>query len=118
MSDEAKIEKIARVAHEVNRAYCEALGDKSQPAWADAPDWQQASARLGVKFHLATPEASASASHDSWYAQKEREGWVWGSVKNPDKKTHPCMVPFNSLPPEQQAKDFLFRGVVHAMKDL
>lgn len=27
---------IARVAHEVNRDYCQALGDDSQPAWENA----------------------------------------------------------------------------------
>lgn len=30
--------QIAQVCHEVNRAYCQALGDDSQPAWDDAPD--------------------------------------------------------------------------------
>ncbi len=29
--------EIARVAHLVNKAYCEALGDFSQPEWEDAP---------------------------------------------------------------------------------
>jgi hypothetical protein len=32
-----EIEEIAKVAHEVNRAYCQALGDFSQPKWEDAP---------------------------------------------------------------------------------
>ena len=30
-------EQIARVCHEVNRAYCKALGDESQLPWVDAP---------------------------------------------------------------------------------
>lgn len=34
------VEQIARMAHEANRAYCQALGDDSQPAWEDAPEWQ------------------------------------------------------------------------------
>ena len=45
-------EHIARVCHEVNRAYCEALGDTSQPAWEDAPEWQRKSAMKGVELHL------------------------------------------------------------------
>jgi hypothetical protein len=44
------IEQIARVAHEVNRSYCEALGDTSQPEWESAPQWQRESAMAGVKF--------------------------------------------------------------------
>lgn len=46
------IEQIARVCHEVNRAYCQALGDDSQPAWEDAPQWQRDSALLGVQLLL------------------------------------------------------------------
>ncbi len=107
---------IARVAHEINRAYCEALGDTSQPAWEDAPDWQRASAIAGVQFHLARPDAAASASHENWMQQKLADGWTYGPLKIPDLKQHPCLVPFEQLPREQQAKDFLFRAVVHALQ--
>ena len=109
-------EQIARVCHEVNRAYCEALGDMSQPKWEDAPQWQRDSAALGVKLHIENPEAGAQASHESWLAQKVSEGWVYGAVKNAELKQHPCMVPFAELPVAQQAKDYIFRGVVHALK--
>lgn len=109
------IEKIARVTHEANRAWCLANGDSSQPAWDDAPEWQRESAMSGVRFHLANPEAGASASHDEWLRHKEADGWVYGEVKDPEKKEHPCMVPFDQLPPQQQAKDRLFRAVVHAL---
>lgn len=108
-------EQIARVAHEVNRAYCQALGDHNQPAWEDAPQWQRDSAVLGVQLHTENPDAGPQASHDSWMAQKAAEGWVWGQRKLPDLKVHPCMVPFDALPREQQAKDYIFRGVVHAL---
>lgn len=109
---------IARVCHEVNRAYCTALGDFSQPAWEDAPLWQKDSALLGVKLHTSNPDASAAASHESWMAQKLAEGWGYGPVKDPTNKTHPCILPFNQLPVAQQAKDFIFRGVVHALTSL
>lgn len=107
--------QIARVCHEVNRAYCEALGDMSQPAWEDAPEWQRSSALLGVELHLHNPNAGPEASHESWMRQKVAEGWVCGFAKDPDLKTHPCIVPFNELPREQKAKDFIFRAVVHAL---
>ncbi len=112
-----KVHQIARVCHEANRVYCQAIGDDSQPTWDAAPDWQVDSAIVGVCFHLSSPDASASASHDSWMAQKVDDGWVYGEVKDPEKKTHPCIVPFSRLPVEQQMKDFIFRGIVHAMRD-
>lgn len=110
-----KEERIARACHEVNRAYCEALGDASQPAWEAAPEWQRDSAMLGVKLHTENPGAGPQHSHESWMAQKLADGWRHGAVKNPVEKTHPCIVPFDELPPAQQAKDFIFRAVVHAL---
>ena len=108
-------EQIAKVCHEVNRAYCEALGDHSQPAWEDAPQWQKDSAMLGVKLHTDT-DAGPEASHESWMAQKLADGWVHGDKKDPEAKTHPCITSFDQLPVEQQAKDFIFRAVVHALR--
>jgi hypothetical protein len=110
-----KIDDIARVCHEVNRAYCQALGDTSQLTWEDAPGWQKESAIIGVRLHISNPRAGAEQSHESWFAQKVADGWVYGPVKDPALKQHPCMVPFDKLPVEQQAKDYIFRAVVHAL---
>jgi hypothetical protein len=114
MNDQ-QIEGVARVCHEANKAWCEANGDNSQPAWSDAPDWQRSSAINGVRFHIGNPDAPASASHDSWMAEKVATGWVYGDVKDPEAKTHPCMVPFEELSAVQQAKDRLFKATVHAL---
>ena len=111
-----RIEEIARVAHQVNKAYCESLGDFSQVDWEQAPEWQRQSAFNGVIFQLQNPDAPASASHESWAAQKIAEGWGYGPVKDPEKKQHPCLMPFDLLPPEQKAKDHLFKGIVAALK--
>jgi hypothetical protein len=107
--------EIARIAHEVNRGYCAALGDHSQPAWEDAPDWQRASAVAGVRQILAHPETTPEQSHVSWLAQKTAEGWRYGEVKDPAAKTHPCFRPYAELPFEQRAKDYLFGAAVRAV---
>jgi len=106
--------QIARVCHEVNRAYCRAIGDDSQPPWEQASDWQRSSCEIGVKEHLdvgLTPEQS----HEIWMEDKRRAGWVYGPVKDPDRKEHPCIVPYAQLPQEQQVKDHLFAAVVRAL---
>lgn len=108
--------QIAQVAHEINKAYCESIGDNSQPSWADAPEWQKSSAINGVEFHLANPDASPSASHDSWLKQKQEEGWKYGKVKNAETKEHPCFVPYDELPVSQRSKDFLFKQIVHSLR--
>lgn len=111
------IEAIAKVCHEANRAFCEVLGDSPQVRWEECPDWQRESAIRGVQYVLDYPYAPASAQHDAWMVDKIRDGWVYGEVKDPEKKTHPCLVPFENLPPEQQAKDYLFRAICKAFVD-
>lgn len=111
-------EAVARICHEANRAYCQSIGDLSQLPWEQCPDWQCRSAINGVKFHLANPLANASASHESWLEEKRANGWTYGPVKDPEKKTHPCFVPFTALPVEQQAKDMLFKHIVDSLRHL
>ena len=109
------IRAAARVAHEVNRAYCATLGDMSQAPWAEAAEWQRVSAISGVLNVLQNPDMSPGDTHRNWLKDKEADGWILGPVKDPAKKEHPCMVPFEDLPPDQQAKDHLFLAAVKAI---
>lgn len=113
-----KVLAIAQVAHLINLAYCTALGDTSQPAWEDAPEQRRASILAGVQMHIDNPEATPEQSHESWLAAKIADGWTYGEVRDDEKKQHPCCVPYTQLPESQKAKDYLFRGVVHALKDI
>jgi hypothetical protein len=106
------IKQIAKTAHEVNRVFCEFQGDNSQLPWDSAPEWQRMSAIAGVIFLKEHPEAGVSALHDNWVNDKLADGWTYGPVKDAELKTHPCIVPFERLPRDQQYKDHLFRAVV------
>ena len=109
------VHDIAAIAHEANRRLCEQHGDRSQPTWTEAPEWQRESAINGVTFHRDNPHADPAASHENWMREKIKDGWQYGEVKDPDAKTHPCLVSYEQLPPEQRAKDHLFRSIVHAL---
>lgn len=111
----ASVVAIAQVCHEANRSYCRTIGDLSQPHWEDAPEWQRSSAIAGVNAIANREVQKPEDSHNSWSAEKERTGWEWGPVKDPEKKKHPCLVPFHELPPEQQAKDVLFFAIATAL---
>lgn len=110
--------QIAIICHETNRAYCQSIGDDSQPDWDHAPKWQTDSARKGVLFHLehlaAGKKPAPSASHESWLEEKRAGGWKFGPVKDAGLKEHPCFVPYNELPLEQRMKDYLFAAIVEA----
>ena len=111
-------EQIAMVCQNVNKAYCEALGDTSQPTWDDAPQWQKDSILMGVTLHINNPSAGTDDSHNAWLLQKANEGWKYGPVKNVELKEHPCFVSYEDLPKEQQAKDYIFRSIVHSLNSL
>ena len=113
MTRDRRIRFCAQVAHEANRVYCQSLGDYTQADWGSAESWQKESAIKGVEGVLAgnTPKQS----HECWLEEKVATGWCWGATKDPGAKTHPCMVPYDELPLEQQAKDELFISTVKAM---
>jgi hypothetical protein len=107
---------IAYVCHEANRALQILTGDPApSPEWAQAPLWQTESAQQGVLFAWdgATPEEL----HESWMESKRRDGWIYGPVKSVIALTHPCMVRYEELPPEQRLKDKLFSAIVEALTE-
>lgn len=107
---------IAKVCHQANKAWCEVNGDDTQKNWMDAEQWQVDSAITGVIFRIKNPNAKHDAQHNSWMLDKIKDGWVYGEVKDAEKKTHPCIVPFEQLPEFQQKKDALFCAIVDALK--
>lgn len=108
-------EAIAQVTHEANKAYCEALGDFSQPCWQEAPQWQRDSAIAGVAAKRSDPAMTPEKQHENWFNHKVADGWSYGEVKDAEAKTHPCMVPYSQLPSSQRAKDHIFGAICAAM---
>jgi hypothetical protein len=101
---------IARACHEANRAVQRSLSEEINPPWDEAPEWMKESITKGVEGIQAgnTPEES----HAAWMVDRTERGWVWGKFKSELAKTHPDLVPYEELPPEQQLKDTLFHAIV------
>lgn len=108
--------EIAKLCHQMNKIYCEQIGDNSQPNWEDAPDWQKKSAITGVIYHLYNDFTNPEDSHNNWMREKIDDGWVYGELKDEKLKTHPSILPFNELTKEEQFKDVLFTTIVKFFK--
>ena len=112
---EGKVLMIAKVCHEANKAYCEAMGDFSLKPWEACPEWQKQSSINGVRFKLKNLDATPEDMHISWMQEKQATGWKYGKVKDETKKEHPCLVAYHHLPPEQRAKDHIFGSIVKSL---
>ena len=54
---------------------------------------------------LALAEAMAENVHEVWAAGRIADGWTYGAKRNDEKKTHPCLVPYEELPESEQEYD-------------
>lgn len=51
-------------------------------------------------------EELARREHDRWVEDHERRGWTYAAgSRNPDRKTHPLLVPWSELPESEREKD-------------
>lgn len=111
-----QIAGIAKVCHQANKAFCEYHNDFTQKDWDECSQWQRDSAINGVAYKLVNLAATPEDMHNSWSREKRDQGWVYDEVKDADKKTHPCLIPYENLPVFQRAKDALFANIVMALK--
>lgn len=112
------IDKIARVCHEANRAYCTIIKDHTIPPgrpWDSETDEQRASVIAGVQAIEDNTALTPERSHQKWLEWKMSNGWVYGNVKDEKKKEHPNLLTWARLPIQEKAKDVLFQAVVRAL---
>jgi hypothetical protein len=105
------IPEIARVAHEANRAMQFVQNDAcpSQP-WDAENEFVQELSCNGVR--MIRMGYSAEEMHNEWCEEHKAAGWTYGPVKDAERKTHPCLVPYKDLPPTQRHKTELMRAIV------
>jgi len=110
-----RVELIARVVHEAIRAYQISLGEVSSPPWDLADNRYREATVSAVRFRIDNPDAKASAQHEHWMGERLSHGWAYGPVKDVERKTHPSLRPFVTLPLAERRKDALIAAVVAAL---
>lgn len=110
-------EQVAEICHEANRAVQRILGEQVNFPWENCSPNLRDSAVDGVSKILSGEVTTPQQSHDNWIKFKIADGWQWGEVKDFAAKTHPDLVPYDELPPEQTVKDAVFFAIVRALGD-
>ena len=70
--------------------------------------------RAGAQYRLldgAPRRALLELEHRRWMRFMWLSGWQFGEKKDDVRRTHPCLVPFEALPPKEQEKD----GIAYEM---
>ena len=109
-----RIENIALMCHELNRAYCQMIGKDIPLPWDQTPEDHKQLVIDGVRFAMLN-DPTPIESHEHWFECKEAQGWKYGPVKDESAKTHPCMVDYKDLPQDQKIKDIMFICMVKMM---
>ncbi len=104
MTEENRIEFIARIRHLGWVCYQMGAGQKYN---IEILKDQWESLLNGVRFALEHPNMTPGENHENWIKEKVNQGWVYGPVKDFEKKTHPDLVPFADLPKVEQDKDIM-----------
>lgn len=107
-------EEIAIVVHEANCGVQYITGDPCpSDHWAALDPQIKAYVIRGVV--RARQGLTPRQMHDEWFRDRLATGWTRGPVKDGVNKTHPNMVPYESLPPSQRIKEELFLAIVAIM---
>ena len=109
--------EAAKIIHETLSHYKKENNNPIIINWDQASPEKKQSTIDGIKYHLLNPTASAKDSHDSWMNQKIANGWVYGETKDPIKKTHPKLVPYDKLDDNTKSLDHIFSGLVNSLRD-
>lgn len=107
--------EVARIIHAANIEVQAIRGHDviSQP-WFYEPLSQRKIVINGVAM-VRRHNLSARQNHELWRGAKLAAGWRYGAEKDPERKTHPCMVPWHKLPAENRDQAVLFVAIVHAL---
>jgi hypothetical protein len=105
------VTQVARIVHEVDRAYLAVTGDNSVPAWDRASASARQSAALTVTA-IARGHVTPESTHAAFVAEYARNGWTHGETLDHEAKTHPQLVPYDALPIEVKTRDALIVAVV------
>lgn len=112
------VQELAELIWSINLLYTKTAGlPVTTVPWVATSEEERAKFIAAVEEQIKNPSSSPENSHKRWMKSKKQDGWTFGEF-NRVGKTHPCLVNYDELPPEQQLKDKLFMKLIKMMKNL
>lgn len=99
-----KVDFIAQIRH---LCWCCYQLGAGQDYNVEPNEDQIESLKNGVLFRFENLDVTSEESHNNWMKKKTEQGWVYGEIKDFEKKTHPDLVPFDELPEVEKNKDLM-----------
>ena len=50
-------------------------------------------------------ELISKNTHEVWSAGRIKDGWTYGPTRDDEKRTHPCLIPYEELSEEEKEHD-------------
>ncbi len=96
---DSNLQQAEGIASKINKVGCTIIPEND---W-DAPLFTFTEEELSIL---------ANFEHTRWMQEKIEKGWKYGSIRDNQKKLHPCIVSWEELSQEERDKDF------HAVKNI
>ena len=103
-----KVKQLATLCHQAIREFKINVMNEDMNDWNTCEQWRRDDTIQSVKMILRYDHPTYDLLHNHWLEMKRVNGWVYGKETDRPNKIHNCMVSFDELPPEEQAKDHLF----------
>lgn len=114
----ARFDKICELCHLANNELMIANNETPCGNWDTLDSHLKQMTRDSVSVIIDKPNITAEDIHNTWMTNKAKDGWVYGDIKDANKKTHPLMIPFADMNAIDKAKDQSFIDIVNANRDL
>jgi hypothetical protein len=118
LPDDEYITMVARYATELNRTVRMMDGQDAGPPFTElekSDPEKYEGVRAAVRHALYSPYYSGSnpiEQHNAWVYAKLKLGWTYGPREDKNKKTHPCLLPYDELSVIDRFKDVVFGETV------
>lgn len=106
-----QITLLAETCHGILQQYAKPFGHELKD-WSELSNKEHQHYIGRIAHFMLYPDAKVSAPHEAWSMRMKLNGWRYGGELDAKKLTHPNIIDFELMEPEQQAQDYIIYGLV------